>query len=138
MDEYYYNLLINKLKDDIIKEISSNTTINCNEQLLKSVIEEYFIDNKVTFKDDKERYCIKESKTHKYRPRPNEIDPDKCIARIWNEGMGGQCSRKKHKEYGNFCKRHHSLGGYEWAFGTIDKPKEREILYKNKIHIWLN
>ena len=54
MDEYYYNLLINKLKDDIIKEISSNTTINCNEQLLKSVIEEYFIDNKLTFKDDKD------------------------------------------------------------------------------------
>ena len=137
MQDYYNNLLINKLKKDVTKDILNNDSINCNVDIIKNIIEEYFKNNKIEFKDDKETLGIKDSKTHKYRPRSNVIDYSKCMARVWNEGMGGQCSRKKNKEYGDFCKRHHTLGGYNWNFGTVDKPKERQILHNGKVHIWL-
>ena len=136
MTSYYQSLLVKKLKKDVINEIMK-IEIDCEEEIIKNTIEEYFTNNKVEFKDDKERYGIKESKTHKYRPRTNIINTCKCMARVWNEGMGGQCSRNKHKDYGDFCKRHYDLGGYNWTFGTVDKPKERQVVYKGKVHIWL-
>ena len=136
MEDYYKNLLVNKLKKDVTDEILG-IELDCEEVLIKDVINDYFKNNKVDFKDDKERYGIKESKTHKYRPRTNVINNCKCMARVWNEGMGGQCSRNKHKDYGDFCKRHYNLGGYEWNFGTVDKPKERQVIHNGKVHIWL-
>ena len=60
MQDYYNNLLINKLKKDVTKDILNNDSINCNEDIIKNIIEEYFKNNKIEFKDDKETLGIKD------------------------------------------------------------------------------
>ena len=40
-----------------------------------------------------------------------EIDPHKCIARMWNKGCGGQCAQKR--KFGDFCKKHKGYYPYQ-------------------------
>ena len=55
--------------------------------------------------------------------RENTLDPSRCRCRIWNHGMGGQCSRVV--RYG-LCSQHASkisnppIG---WSFGFYDEPR---------------
>ena len=61
-----------------------------------------------------------------------EIDPHKCIARMWNKGCGGQCSQKR--KFGDFCKKH--KGGNSWC-GILTEPRPRNpVNSKGKIHTW--
>jgi hypothetical protein len=39
-------------------------------------------------------------------PRGVPEEEDRCLARIWNRGMGGQCSRKKCGKESNLCRQH--------------------------------
>ena len=61
-----------------------------------------------------------------------EIDPHKCIARMWNKGCGGQCAQKR--KFGDFCKKH--KGGNSWC-GILTEPRPRNpVNSKGKIHTW--
>lgn len=130
-NNYYKNLLLEKLKSDIITDISEE----CNDhQKLIKIVDEYFNKNEITFNYQKSNEIYRDRK--KYESRKN-----KCIARVWNTGMGGQCSRAG--EYECFCKYHFNPstgpGKYEWWLGTIDKPRpERPINHRGKIHLWKN
>ena len=64
-----------------------------------------------------------------------EINPHKCIARMWNKGCGGQCAQKR--KFGDFCKKH--KGGNSWC-GILTEPRPRNpVNSKGKIHkIWHN
>ena len=55
-----------------------------------------------------------------------EKESKKCMARIWNRGKGGQCSRNK---VGNndFCKQHIECRKH----GRIDENIDRNIFVKN-------
>ena len=101
---------------------------------LKNIINKFLLNKELKFEEEKN---YKENKTHKYRDRIKyEGKEGKCLARVWNCGMGGQCSFTG--KYGGFCKKH-SEKKYEWWLGTIDQPRpERPINHKDKIHIWLN
>ena len=101
---------------------------------LKNIINKFLLTKELKFEEEKN---YKENKTHKYRDRIKyESKEGKCIARVWNCGMGGQCSFTG--KYDGFCKKH-SEKKYEWWLGTIDQPRpERPINHKDKIHIWLN
>ena len=101
---------------------------------LEELIDNFIRNEKIDFKEPEIVY--KENKTHKYRDRIKYDGKDgKCLARVWNCGMGGQCSFTG--KYDGFCKKH-SLKGYEWWLGTVDFPRpERPINHKDKVHIWL-
>ena len=134
--EYYDNLLLNKLKKDVMNELIKSTKIST--KVIEYEVNHYFENNDIKFIEPVEKYGVKECKTHIYRDRKNyKEDENRCIARIWNEGMGGQCACKA--RYEKFCKRHRDKGGYDWCFGTIDRPRPvNPRNHKGKIHIWLN
>jgi len=142
MNEYYDNII-----KSLIKEEVSNYFLNIKKgeedcKIISKTIEEYFNTNEIVFEEAKDKYNIKENKTHIYRDRIKYVSKEnKCLARIWNCGMGGQCSNKGIED--DFCKKHSNPktgpGKYEWWLGTIDRKRpERPINHKGKIHIWLN
>eukprot|EP00445_Apocalathium_hangoei_P033321 CAMPEP_0203953446 /NCGR_PEP_ID=MMETSP0359-20131031/86812_1 /ASSEMBLY_ACC=CAM_ASM_000338 /TAXON_ID=268821 /ORGANISM="Scrippsiella Hangoei, Strain SHTV-5" /LENGTH=119 /DNA_ID=CAMNT_0050886757 /DNA_START=45 /DNA_END=401 /DNA_ORIENTATION=- len=50
---------------------------------------------------------------------PSSVDPDRCKARTWNGGAGGQCTAKK--DATGFCKMHGT--GDKWkVHGAVDGP----------------
>ena len=133
MNEYYEQFIILKLKKDIYETLSPQ----CLDKVeLQNVINAHFQNYKVTMNVEKKKF--KEI----YRPREKyEYRENMCLARVWNCGFGGQCSRKG--DFDGFCKSHHSpkngleAGGYEWWMGTVDQPRpERPIHPNGKVHIW--
>jgi len=102
---------------------------------LKKLIDEFMLTQEIKFEEKIPEY--KENKTHKYRDRIKYEGKDgRCLARVWNCGMGGQCSFTG--KYNGFCKKH-SLKGNDWWLGTVDLPRpERPINHKDKVHIWLS
>ena len=137
MNDYYTNIIVSLLKDDIQNYFDSFLKSDEIQKIITKEINEYFKGNEIIFKEDTEKYEIKQNKTHLYRERCKYIHKkDKCIARIWNCGMGGQCSFTG--KYDGFCKKHYEKG-YDWWLGTIDRPRpERPINHTNKIHKWVN
>ena len=129
MNKYYYNFIIEKLKKDIINEISDKDNI----EIVKKEINEYFLKNEITFNEN-----VQNTGTHQYRTRvAYQNKENKCKALVWNEGHGGQCSRKMKEGCNGFCKTHFTKGGEDWWLGTIEKRVERPVDIKGKIHIWL-
>lgn len=150
MDDYYFQFILKKLKKDVIHSLNENDLIknieNINE-IITNEVNIYFRTNEITFKD-KENEKIKQSKTHLYRDRTQykyrlalyEEGEDMCKARIWNCGMGGQCSRKGIID--GFCKGHaepkNGPGKEGWWLGTIDKPRPRKpVNHTGKLHKWI-
>lgn len=56
----------------------------------------------VTVSADEQAYICK-----RQRRKPLPEDDKRCLARVWNRGKGGQCTRMK-CEGGDFCKQHMS------------------------------
>jgi hypothetical protein len=130
-NNYYEKLLIEKLKYDIISEIS----IQCNDhnELIK-VVNDYFNKNSFNFEYHKKNEIYRDRE--KYKCKEN-----KCLARVWNTGMGGQCSRVG--EYDGFCKYHFQPstgpGKDDWWLGTINNHRpERPVNHTGKEHKWKN
>ena len=132
MNSYHEEIFKGLIKEDLIKYFED---FKGDKTHLKTLIDEFMSKQEINFKQPVVEY--KENKTHKYRDRIKYINKEgKCLARVWNCGMGGQCSFTG--KYDGFCKKH-SLKGYDWWLGTIDLPRpERPINNKDKIHIWLN
>jgi len=60
---------------------------------------------------------------------------NKCMARLWNDHYGGQCSRTKIND--NYCNIHHKiLTKYnKLQFGRIDEPRpDRDYFNNNKLN----
>ena len=130
-NNYYTNFIILKMKKDIYNELLDSTL---DKSRLKDMIDEYFQKNTI--------HMIAEDKKYKeeYRPRDKyEKRDNMCLARVWNCGMGGQCSRRG--EYDGFCKSHSEPktgpGKYDWWMGTIDRDRPWDPVYHTgKVHIW--
>ena len=102
-----------------------------NQGDLKELIDKFVSKEKIDFKEEKENI-----KNKKCNDRSKYENKEKCLARIWNNGRGCQCSFTG--KYDGFCKKH-SLKGNDWWLGTINLPRpERPINHKGKVHIWLN
>ena len=146
MDDYYFQFILKKLKKDVIVTLNENENIENIENINDIITDEvniYFRTNEITFKGEgEENEKIKQSKTHLYRDRTQYKDRENmCKARVWNCGMGGQCSRKGIMD--GFCKGHaepkNGPGKEEWWLGTIDKPRPRNpVNHTGKIHIWID
>ena len=132
MEPYYFNFLVSQLKKDIYKELSEKST---QKETIKYCIDQYFEHNTIEFREEKEPYH-----SHIFRKRePYQNKENKCIARIWNEGWGGQCSCKGHDTYNHYCKTHFKRGGEkgQWWLGTIHEVKPiRPVHPDGRIHTW--
>lgn len=144
MNDYYLNFILENLKKDIINSLNKDDQLQNINDINKKIMNEiniYFKLNNITFEESINNK-IKQSKSHVYRDRIQyKHRENMCKARIWNCGMGGQCSRKGNID--GFCKGHaepkNGLGKEEWWLGTIDKPRPREpINHTGKIHKWIN
>lgn len=131
MNPYYDGIMKKLLEEDIEKYFKD---FEGEKSKLKNIINKFLLNKELNFEEEMN---YKENKTHKYRDRIKYEDKEgKCLARVWNCGMGGQCSFTG--KYDGFCKKH-SEKKYDWWLGTIDQPRpERPINHKDKIHIWLN
>ena len=131
MNSYYDGIMKKLIEVDMEKYFKD---FEGEKSELKNIINKFILTKELKFEEEKN---YKDNKTHKYRDRIKyESKEGKCLARVWNCGMGGQCSFTG--KYDGFCKKH-SEKKYEWWLGTIDQPRpERPINHKDKIHIWLN
>ena len=131
MNSYYDGIMKKLIEEDMEKYFKD---FEGEKSELKNIINKFLLTKELKFEEEKN---YKENKTHKYRDRIKyEGKEGKCLARVWNCGMGGQCSFTG--KYDGFCKKH-SEKKYERWLGTIDQPRpERPINHKDKIHIWLN
>lgn len=82
-------------------------------KLLRKVAEDHGLDAEVLIQQYlKKALCVvpnSETRVDIIRrnsPRPVTSEEDRCIARVWNRGRGGQCSRKCQEEYGPYCTQH--------------------------------
>ena len=117
------------IRRDIVKELSTNYSVDCGDERWKSIIyaevDEILMDYKFSF--DKNL-----KKGNYVDRRLFNLDETNCQARVWNEGCGGQCSRKK--KFGDFCGKH--CGGKSWC-GIISEPRpEHPVNSTGKIHTW--
>tara|TARA_Y100001936_G_scaffold119483_1_gene116923 strand:+ start:4519 stop:4908 length:390 start_codon:yes stop_codon:yes gene_type:complete len=127
MNKYYHEFVKQRLKKDIMNELIKE---GFPRIIVVKEINLYF-KNEIQFNE------IKRSMgTHQIRDRGAYKDrKDRCKARVWNEGEGGQCSCSG--RYDGFCMTHLKKGGEQWFLGTIDKPKpERPILPNGEILSW--
>jgi hypothetical protein len=132
MKEYFYNIVKEYLKQDIIKELLKK---GFDEKIVNNIVEDYFLNNDISFKD---REYQSNSKTHQVRDRRAYTTKEAmCKALVWNEGYGGQCSRSSKENCDGFCKTHFNKGGNDWWLGTIEKRVERPVDKYGKIHLWL-
>ena len=126
MNKYYFDFFIEELKKDIIHDLMDQ---GIDGKIVQKEVNLYFEDE-IQFDE------IKISNTHQIRPRcAYQEKKDRCKARVWNEGEGGQCSCKG--ILNGFCKTHHNKGGDQWFLGTIDQPRpERPVHHNGKILTW--
>ena len=127
MNKYYFNFFKEKLKKDVIHELINQ---GIDENIVHREVNLYF-ENEIQFDEIQQT-----SDTHQIRPRCVYQDKEnRCKARVWNEGEGGQCSNTGIQN--GFCKTHSKRGGNQWFLGTVDKPRpERPIHPDGKVHYW--
>lgn len=133
LNQYYELFIIDKLKKDITKELK-----NEKDDIIGEVINEYFKTYHLTLEKETDTYDVYENKTNVYRDREKYTHlENRCIARVWNCGMGGQCSRSNLSD--GFCKLHNDKGGVKWWLGTINEKRPKDPMnHKGKIHEWKN
>ena len=123
--EVFLNDILNELINeyDNYKHISKEKYKEFCKERIKIYIEQIKLENNIN-KKFISRDIFKNKK-------------DRCKARIWSNGYGGQCSCKN--ILNGFCKTHFTKGGENWWIGTIDKPRPKNpVDHTGKIHTWLN
>jgi|TARA_Y100000389_G_scaffold197176_1_gene231259 predicted nucleic acid binding AN1-type Zn finger protein len=119
-----------QLERDLIKELLENYTVDLDKERWKYIVsnetKEYLQSNPIDFNQ------LIKHRSYVDR-RLFEMDETTCQARVWNEGYGGQCSRKK--KFGDFCGKHNTKEKC-WC-GIISKPRPgHPVNTKGKIHTW--
>ena len=131
MNDYYMEFILCKLKKEIFTELSEN---NLEKEEIQKCVNEYFHSNEILFEEEDVQ---KLSVSHPIRDRCLYKDKkEKCIARIWNEGHGGQCSCKGKSIYNGYCKTHFKKGGEkdEWWLGRIDGRRPERPFHPDGFH----
>lgn len=130
---------IHPIYRDVVKDTLSQ--VDCSSQLKTTILDQFDLQWKRTLeigsekkKDTVKQVKKKEIKNEIKKEIKNEIKneikknvtciviPQKCICRVWNKGLGTQCTRDK--KLGDFCKSHHQK--YEndsLEFGVVTKPR---------------
>ena len=128
MNKYYFDFFRKKLKEDIIHDLIEQ---GLDEKFVYREVDLYFEKNEIEFNEIQQT-----SNTHQIRPRcAYQGKQNRCKARVWNEGEGGQCSNTG--LHNGFCKTHSKKGGDSWWLGTVDKPRPERLIHPDgKVHYW--
>jgi hypothetical protein len=124
-----------------IFELLEKELYDHNETLLKNVATKYNVNPEIIFADflKKKLNIISDEDviieiTKKNNPKKPTNEDTRCMARIWNRGKGGQCSRNKSEDC-DYCSQHKEKRKH----GRIDEIVPRElfqkksnVLYKHK------
>jgi hypothetical protein len=106
MDKLIEDSFKTSIKCDIIKEL-----LNKYENLkLNMTFEQYkkFIINRVNIYSKHPNFVIRDTNVNKYISRNiSKNKKNKCIARLWNNSCGGQCSHISTDN--NYCKKHNNM-----------------------------
>ena len=129
MNKYYFDFFKENLKKDVIHGLLEE---GIAKELLIQEVNIYF-EGDIQFEDVQQM-----SGTHQMRSRSIYQDKkNRCKARVWNEGEGGQCSCTGLEEYNGFCKTHFKKGENKWFLGTIDQPRpERPLKPDGTLLVW--
>ena len=128
-------LIINHLKNDVIKELIEELHDPTNERYIleiNEVVDKYFKDNKVILEEDIEDEEVLISISHIPRDKFTYTEHT-CIARVWNRGDPGQCSKKKCEGKDALCTAHSNQfkkHGY-LCLGTINEEPKKEYIHYN-------
>jgi len=118
---------IHPIYRDLVKETLSQ--VDCSSQLKTTILDQFDLQWKRTLEtgSEKKKDTVKQvnEKEIKKEVKKNVtcvVIPQKCICRVWNKGLGTQCTRDK--KLGDFCKSHHQK--YEndsLEFGVVTEPR---------------
>ena len=118
------------LEKDIVNELINNYQVDWDEsrwnEILQNETAKYLQTQSLSFQEKvKERSFIDR--------RLFTLNECHCQARIWNEGHGGQCSRKK--KFGDFCGKHNTETSRWCGIITEERPIH-PVNTKGKEHTW--
>ena len=113
-----------------IFDLLQNELIEYNKKILMKIAQKHELDEAdilAEFLPKQLKLIPNEKETieivHKNEPRkPPKVESERCMARIWNRGKGGQCIRLKLKEC-DFCSQHKEKNKH----GRIDQEVPREL-----------
>lgn len=118
---------IHPIYRDVVKDTLSQ--VDCSSQLKTTILDQFDLQWKRTLEtgSEKKKDTVKQvnEKEVKKEIKKNVtcvVIPQKCICRVWNKGLGTQCTRDK--KLGDFCKSHHQK--YEndsLEFGVVTEPR---------------
>ena len=126
---------IHPIYRDVVKDTLSQ--VDCSSQLKTTILDQFDLQWKRTLetgskkKKDTVKQVINEKQVKKKEIKKEKekkkivtcvVIPQKCICRVWNKGLGTQCTRDK--KLGDFCKSHHQK--YEndsLEFGVVTEPR---------------
>ena len=105
------------LKMLMISEIKDSMGDDYEKYKVESIINEYFENNDI-FETD----VVCQNSYYRDRSLYKE-SCKRCMARVWNDGFGGQCSRNK-KENSDYCGKHMKMAlSNKLQCGRIDEEK---------------
>lgn len=123
---------------DFLMGLLEDELRSLQEKLLKRVAKEYEIDEHDLITRMLPMRPLKVTPDHiqvvRKAPRKDVLDPDeRCKARIWNRGRGGQCTRAAKTEEG-LCTHHHKEMEKEGTLrhGWIHEKPSKELFGKPK------
>lgn len=117
---------IHPIYRDVVKDTLSQ--IDCSSQLKTTILDQFDLQWKRTLEtgSEKKKDTVKQVKKEVKKEIKKNVTcvviPQKCICRVWNKGLGTQCTRDK--KLGDFCKSHHQK--YEndsLEFGVVTEPR---------------
>ena len=135
-EKYYYELIITKLKNDITIDLVKELQDKYSIESITNEINSYFDNNEITFENH-----IETKDTKYYINRENFLHiQDRCQARVWNRGYGGQCGRTYHGGRHCLCKKHETMltRDKELWLGYIDDKRPVDPIHpiNKRIHKW--
>ena len=129
MTAYYHNLFEEALKKDVIKTVmemvdGDETTLSILQQEIIKLTPD-FTETIIPIK----KYICREDFT---------FSEHNCCARVWNEGYGGQCTKKK-KNSSRICGKHQNMidkYGELWLGYITDDCPRNPVHPNGKVHQW--
>lgn len=123
--EFIFDILSDELRKDkisLLEKVATKYKLNLNELISEFIEPEEII--------PKTKISINIEKKLEPRKPPTE---NRCMARIWGRGKGGQCTRKCCESGGEYCSQHISIRKHGRIDESVPKekfPQKSKCLYK--------
>jgi hypothetical protein len=130
---------------EFLHDIIQDEIVHIQKELLRKVAKKYHMNEEQLFKDILEPLNVVSNNDVKVDiirrkvPRVSIPDSERCVARIWNRGKGGQCTRRGSLNTLNttselkLCTHHFKEydANQKLRHGTIDSAPPKDIFSTN-------